>query len=238
VRSRGRGPARRRPRCAGAGSALHRGRPRALRCRHRLGRGALRPGRHPRAGDERAPHLLVREGVDRAPPRLRGSAGVRRRRERRPDRRPDRRGGTMTYRILTICTGNICRSPMVEFAVREALEQAGLGDRVEVASAGTSGWEVGNPIDPRAGALLSRHGLSTDAHRARQMDDAELQAADLVLTLDHDHVAPVRRALGPARAEQTVRMVRDFAPHAVEDTGIRDPWYGDESGFDTAWEQI
>ena len=133
----------------------------------------------------------------------------------------------MTYRILTICTGNICRSPMVEFAVREALEQAGLGDRVEVASAGTSGWEVGNPIDP-----------STDAHRARQMDDAELQAADLVLTLDHDHVAPVRRALGPARAEQTVRMVRDFAPHAVEDTGIRDPWYGDESGFGTAWEQI
>ena len=144
----------------------------------------------------------------------------------------------MTYRILTICTGNICRSPMVEYAVREALEQAGLGDRVEVASAGTSGWEVGNPIDPRAGALLSRHGLSTDAHRARQMDDAELQAADLVLTLDHDHVAPVRRALGPARAEQTVRMVRDFAPHAVEDTGIRDPWDGDESGFDTAWEQI
>src|SRR5699024_6918368 len=133
---------------------------------------------------------------------------------------------------------NICRSPMVEYAVREALEQAGLGDRVEVASAGTSGWEVGNPIDPRAGALLSRHGLSTDAHRARQMDDAELQAADLVLTLDHDHVAPVRRALGPDRAEQTVRMVRDFAPHAVEDTGIRDPWYGDESGFESAWEQI
>ena len=70
------------------------------------------------------------------------------------------------------------------------------------------------------------------------MDDAELRAADLVLTLDHDHVGPVRRVLGPARAEQTVRMVRDFAPHPVEDTGIRDPWYGDESDFDTAWEQI
>ena len=144
----------------------------------------------------------------------------------------------MTYRILTVCTGNICRSPMAEYALREALAQEGLDEHVEVASAGTSGWEVGNPIDPRAGELLHRHGIATDAHRARQMDDAELQAADLVLTLDHDHVDPVRRALGAARAEQTVRMVRDFAPHAVEDTGIRDPWYGDGSDFDTAWEQI
>ena len=144
----------------------------------------------------------------------------------------------MTYRILAICTGNICRSPMAEFAVREALEQAGLGEHVEVASAGTSGWEVGNPIDRRAGELLRRQGIATDDHRARQMDDAELQAADLVLTLDHDHVAPVRRALGTTQADETVRMVRDLAPHPVEDTGIRDPWYGDESGFLTAWEQI
>jgi len=144
----------------------------------------------------------------------------------------------MTYRILTICTGNICRSPLAEYALREAFEQAGLGDQVEVTSAGTSGWEIGNPIDPRAGALLQRHGIASEDHRARQMDDDELRAADLVLTLDHDHVGPVRRALGESRAEQTVRMVRDFAPGTVEDSGIRDPWYGDESDFETAWEQI
>lgn len=144
----------------------------------------------------------------------------------------------MTYRILTICTGNICRSPMAEYALREALEQAGLDDRVEVASAGTSGWEVGNPIDPRADALLQSHGIASEDHRARQMDEDELREADLVLTLDHDHVAPVRGALGADRADETVRMMRDFAPGTVEDTGIRDPWYGDESGFETAWEQI
>ncbi|WP_394216044.1 low molecular weight protein-tyrosine-phosphatase [Brachybacterium vulturis] len=144
----------------------------------------------------------------------------------------------MTYRILTICTGNICRSPMAEYAVREALEQAGLAEHVEVASAGTSGWEVGNPIDPRAGDLLRRHGIDSSDHRARQMDSAELQAADLVLTLDHDHVGPVQQALGTSRAGETVRMVRDFAPRSVEDTGIRDPWYGDEDDFDTAWQQI
>ncbi|MGP9537490.1 low molecular weight protein-tyrosine-phosphatase [Brachybacterium sp. AOP43-C2-M15] len=144
----------------------------------------------------------------------------------------------MTYRILTVCTGNICRSPMAEYALREASDQAGLGARVEIASAGTSGWEVGNPIDARAGELLRRHGLEPGDHRARQMDTEELREADLVLALDHDHVGPLRRALGADRAERTVRMVRDFAPAPPADTGIRDPWYGDESDFETAWEQI
>ena len=143
----------------------------------------------------------------------------------------------MTFRIVTVCTGNICRSPMAEYALRDALEQAGLGEAAQVSSAGTSAWEVGNPIDPRAGALLRRHGIDSEAHIARQMEDEELREADLVLALDHDHVDPLRRALGE-RAEQTLRMMRDFAPTPVEDTGIRDPWYGDESGFETTREQI
>ena len=144
----------------------------------------------------------------------------------------------MTYRILTVCTGNICRSPMAEYALRTALDQAGLRDRAEVASVGTTGWEVGNPIDPRAGALLRRHGIDADDHRARQMDDQELRSADLVLALDHDHVGPLRRVLGTEQADTTVKMVRDFASVPVQDTGIRDPWYGDESDFETTWEQI
>lgn len=144
----------------------------------------------------------------------------------------------MTYRILTVCTGNICRSPMVEHALREALDRAGLGDRVEVASVGTTGEEVGNPIDPRAGDLLRRQGIDAAAHRARQLEEQELRRADLVLALDHDHVGPLQRMLGPDQASRAVRMVRDFAAVPVEDTGIRDPWYGDESDFSTTWEQI
>ncbi|WP_422117222.1 low molecular weight protein-tyrosine-phosphatase [Brachybacterium sp. UNK5269] len=144
----------------------------------------------------------------------------------------------MTYRIVTVCTGNICRSPLAEYALREALGDAGLGQQVEVTSVGTSGWEIGNPIDPRAGALLRRHGVDARAHRARQMSSAELQGADLVLALDHDHLAPLEELLGAAAAQQKVRMVRDFAPTPVQDTGIRDPWYGDESDFELAWEQI
>src|SRR5690625_384547 len=130
---------------------------------------------------------------------------------------------------------------MAEYALRQALEEEGLADRVEVASVGTSGWEIGNPVDSRAGALLARHGIDAGDHRARQMDAAELEEADLILTLDHDHVGPVRRLLderADPSAQATLHMVRDFDPAQPSDTGIRDPWYGDESDFDLAWEQI
>lgn len=142
----------------------------------------------------------------------------------------------MTYRILTVCTGNICRSPMAEYALREALEQAGLDDRVEVASVGTTGWEVGNSIDRRAAALLEDHGIDTASHRAREMTPQLLADADLIITLDHDHVEPVRRAGDDIAAKQ--RMMREFDPQVGEDTGIRDPWYGDEEDFEIAWQQI
>lgn len=142
----------------------------------------------------------------------------------------------MTYRILTVCTGNICRSPMAEYALREALDQAGLSDQVEVASVGTTGWEVGNPIDRRAAALLEDHGIETTSHCAREMTPQLLSDADLIITLDHDHVEPVRSNGDDIAAKQ--RMMREFDPQVGEDTGIRDPWYGDEEDFEIAWQQI
>lgn len=143
----------------------------------------------------------------------------------------------MTYQIVTVCTGNICRSPMAEYALRQALEREGLDDRVQVVSVGTSGWEIGNPVDSRAGALLARNGIDAARHRARQMSASELEEADLILTLDHDHVGPVQRLLG-GEAGEKVHMLRSFDPAQPSDTGIRDPWYGDESDFDLAWDQI
>src|SRR5690625_832666 len=110
---------------------------------------------------------------------------------------------------------------MAEYALRQALEEEGLADRVEVASVGTSGWEIGNPVDSRAGALLARHGLDAGSHRARQMDAAELERADLILTLDHDHVGPVQRLLG-GEAGEKVHMIRSFDPDQPSDTGHRD----------------
>src|SRR5699024_4364608 len=107
-----------------------------------------------------------------------------------------------------------------------------------IASPGPSGWAVGNPIEPRPGPLLRPHGSESDEHSARQMEDDELRRADLVHTVGHDHLDPLRRPAVPGQADRTVRMLRDFAPRPAEDTGIRDPWYGDESDFELAWEQI
>lgn len=143
----------------------------------------------------------------------------------------------MTYRILTVCTGNICRSPMAELLLRDALEREGLDGAVEVASAGTTRWEEGNPIDPRAAALLDVRGIDSSAHVARAASREELAASDLVLALDHDHVAPLERMMGESLGGR-LRMLRDFDPSHPEDTGIRDPWYGDERDFITTGEQI
>lgn len=142
----------------------------------------------------------------------------------------------MAYRVLTVCTGNICRSPMAEFLLREAFEKAGLGDRVTVASAGTTSWEEGEPIDPRAGSLLTGRGIDPAEHRARHMDAAELREADLILALDDDHLGPLRRLA--ASAGERIRLVREFDPAAGEDLGIRDPWYGDDADFALAAEMI
>lgn len=143
------------------------------------------------------------------------------------------------YRILAVCTGNICRSPMAEYLLRKALERAGLGERVEVSSAGLSDEEVGNPIDPRADRVLKRHGIDASAHRARQMRGEDASGYDLVLALDEGHLDRIRRAYGRAGLPAHVRMLRAFDPKAdPASLGIVDPWYGDAAGFDDTHDEI
>ena len=103
----------------------------------------------------------------------------------------------MTYRITVVCTGNICRSPMAEWVLRERFEAAGLGDRVAVDSAGTTAWEEGNPADPRTIAAMHRHGHIGDYsdHRARTFDKRRFDDRDLVLAADHGHYTVLRLSL-------------------------------------------
>lgn len=143
----------------------------------------------------------------------------------------------MTYRILTVCTGNICRSPMAEYALREAIAGSDLDGRVEVVSGAVTPWEAGNPIDRRAAALLSDHGIDTTEHRAKAVDASDVAAADLVLAMDHDHVEPLLALAGESGRDKVV-LVRAFDPDAGSDHGIRDPWYGDDTDFELSWDQI
>ncbi|GAB2892182.1 low molecular weight protein-tyrosine-phosphatase [Neomicrococcus lactis] len=143
--------------------------------------------------------------------------------------------------IAVICTGNICRSPMAEHMIRAAAEEAGLFE-VFVTSAATTGWEVGNPIDPRALAILRELGLDAEDHVARQFEVVEFNNVDLVLALDTEHYMTLRHMAPTAHDRAKVRMIRAFDPkvahHGVEAQGIYDPWYGEMSDFETVRDLI
>jgi protein-tyrosine phosphatase len=137
------------------------------------------------------------------------------------------------YRVVFVCSGNICRSPIAEKVFAREVEQAGLADRVDVASAGTGSWHVGGPADERAAALLVQHGYD-DTHEARQVDD-DLLAADLLVALDEGHLRTLRRvAPDPGR----VRLLRSFDPAAPRRAGVPDPYYGGPDGFTEVLEMI
>lgn len=153
------------------------------------------------------------------------------------------------YRVMTVCTGNICRSPMAEIVLRDRLEAAGLGDRVVVDSSGVSDEEHGNPVDGRARRTLAAHGYPTgDGHRARQVTSADLADHDLVLPMTAQHARRLRRLADGSAADglAEIRMYRSFDPDApvVEPGGdehlldVDDPWYGDESGFETTLAEV
>lgn len=145
-------------------------------------------------------------------------------------------GGT-PYRIGIVCLGNICRSPMAEVVLSRMVADAGLGDLVEVTSAGTGDWHIGEPIDERAGAALREAGYDPSRHRARQLD-SDWFDRDLLLAMDSANLADVqamaadRSAVDPDR----VRMFRDFDPDGPGD--VPDPWYGGPEGFARALEMV
>ncbi|MFM8529550.1 MAG: low molecular weight protein-tyrosine-phosphatase [Ilumatobacteraceae bacterium] len=146
----------------------------------------------------------------------------------------------MTFTISTVCLGNICRSPMAEAIIRSRVDDAGLGDRVVVNSAGTDGWHIGEDADPRALATLRAAGYDLH-HSGRQFqstwhDPEHPDYGDLVLAMDAANYA-VLLELADGPVEHRVRMMRSFDPAlaGIPDGDPRldvpDPWFGDIDGF-------
>lgn len=130
-------------------------------------------------------------------------------------------------RVVFVCSGNICRSPMAALVFRAKVAEAGLADVVTVASAGTGPWHVGEPADQRARATLKAHGYPTD-HVAAEVDGEHLQA-DLLLAASEGHLEFLRdRVDDPSR----VRLLREFDPSAPEGAEVPDPYYGGDDGFE------
>jgi protein-tyrosine phosphatase len=137
------------------------------------------------------------------------------------------------YRVAVVCLGNICRSPMAHVVLEELVAKAGLDERVEVVSAGTGGWHVGNPMDRRAAAILTAHGYDATRHRARQFARSWIEDCDLVLAMDASNHADVLEHAHDPDEWDRVRMFRDFDPRAEEgDRDVPDPYYGHDDGFE------
>ena len=131
------------------------------------------------------------------------------------------------YRILVVCLGNICRSPTAEAALREAIADAGLDDRVEVDSVGTGDWHVGHGPDERMVAAAAADGLTLTG-TARQIVADDVAQAHLVVVMDRQNRRDVL-AVAPDAAGK-VRLFREFDPEPdAED--VPDPYYGGDDGF-------
>lgn len=148
------------------------------------------------------------------------------------------------YRVMTVCTGNICRSPMAEVVLRDRFEHAGLGDVVVVDSTGISDEEHGRPLDRRAQRVLMAHGYAVPLHRARQVTAVDLASHDLVLPMTAAHARALRAlAHGDRALADHIRMFRSFDPEAPVGgpehlLDVDDPWYGDQEGFEVTLEEV
>lgn len=136
-------------------------------------------------------------------------------------------------RVLFVCLGNICRSPAAEGVFLHLLAQADASDRFVVDSAGTGGWHVGKAADRRMREAASRRGIALTS-RARQLEPADLNLFDHILTMDASNLAHVRALAREsqeggqlARMEPLVRYCSRFDAHEVPD-----PYYGGEEGFE------
>jgi len=146
------------------------------------------------------------------------------------------------YRICFVCTGNICRSPAAEVIVRALADRAGeVG--IEVDSAGTGDWHVGDPADPRALRALSAAGYDGGLHRARGFDAGWFRERELIIALDRGHARVLRSWAPDAASAARVRLLRSFDPAAGVDEDdplidVLDPYYEADAAFTAMVAQI
>ena len=133
-------------------------------------------------------------------------------------------------KILFVCTGNICRSPTAEGVARHAIQSAGLSDRVEVDSAGTHGYHVGEAPDPRTSKAAAKRGYDLSALRARKLEPEDFLNFDLILAMDAGHLEIMQRAC-PAEHRAKLGLLMSYA-RSSEAVEVSDPYYGGEKGFE------
>ncbi len=135
-----------------------------------------------------------------------------------------------SFRVLMVCTGNICRSPTAEAVLRHRVRLAGLEDWVQVDSAGTKAWHTANPPDPRSIAHAGHRGYDLTPLRARRIADEDFVLFDLILAMDNDHLSYLGQVCPPAQ-RQKIRRLMEYAPTGLSEV-VPDPYYGGAAGFE------
>lgn len=142
----------------------------------------------------------------------------------------------MIYRVLLVCMGNICRSPTAEVVLRHMIKINGLGDKVEVDSAGTHGYHVGEAPDSRTQRAASVRGYNLSQLRARKVALQDLDYFDLILAMDHSNLDNLQRMAMPEQLPK-IQLLMDYARN-FEDDEVPDPYYGLGHGFDLVLDMV
>jgi len=127
----------------------------------------------------------------------------------------------MKTKILFICHGNICRSPMAEFVMKHLVDEAGLSDAFEIASAAVSTEEIGNPVYPPARQKLAEHGIGCEGKRARVMTRDDYRYYDYIVAMDRDNLRRLQRLCGQDQ-DRKISLLMDYTDRPGD---VADPWY-------------
>ena len=135
-------------------------------------------------------------------------------------------------KILFICHGNICRSPMAEYVMKDMVEKAGLAQHFEIASAATSTEEIGCGVYPPARQKLAQHGISCKGHAARQVRRSDYEHYDYLICMDRYNLRNIARII-PSDPKSKISRLLDFTDHPND---VADPWYTGD--FDATWRDV
>ena len=136
-------------------------------------------------------------------------------------------------KILFVCHGNICRSPMAEFVMKDLVKKAGLTSQFQIASAATSREEIGTPVYPPARRKLAEHGISCAGKTARQLTRADYGAYDLLIGMDQANLRNMRRICG-GDPEGKIHLLLEYADRSGQE--VADPWYTGD--FEATWQDV
>jgi protein-tyrosine phosphatase len=139
-------------------------------------------------------------------------------------------GSSEPYRVLFVCTGNICRSPLAEALFAHEARQQGLDHRFLADSAGLEGWHAGDRADPRTLRVAEAHGVPVPSI-ARRFENRDFDRFDLILAMDRGHLAELR-AQAPAKHRDKIRLMRDHDQPEGRGKDVPDPYYGGPEGFE------